>query len=612
MYGWTGKRAIIDLSNRDVKIERIDEEILKKFLGGRGLNVKALYDMTNEKVKPFDPENPIIFGTGPVTGTLVPTNSRYNVTSKSPLTGILGDANPAGFWAAELKYAGFDQLIITGKSETPVYLWVNNNSVEIRDATHLWGKDVWQTDEMIKKELGDKVQVSAIGQAGENLVRYACVINNLKRAAGRTGMGAIMGSKKLKAIAVRGTQPVKVAHPEEHIKVVDKMLEHIYNAPAYPIRSRLGTTVITDIYLKNGILPVRNAQTAVWDEAEKVASSEVAKYTEKLKGCFACPIHCSRYTRVKEGEFAGAKGEGPEFETIIALGPRCGNSNLPSILKINQLVNQYGLDSISTGGVISFIMECYQRGLISKERVDNMDLSWGNYRTIIELIRKIAFREGCGDWLAEGVKRLSEDIKGSEEFAMHVKGLEPAEQEPRGLKAWGLGWAVSNRGADHLRAFPLAETTWTKEEAIQAFGTDKVVDRFEYEGKEKLVKWSEEVSAFTDSIEMCKFSQMAMIIPIQLTAEALWTVTGWEVDEKELLKIGERIINLERLYIAREGMGRKDDKLPPRYSKPIKEGPSKGQTFEIEKLLDRYYRIRGWNVETGHPTKEKLKELDLI
>jgi aldehyde:ferredoxin oxidoreductase len=612
MYGWNGKRAVVDLTNRTVRIEEISVDILKKYLGGRGLNLKVLYDMTNETTDSYDGNNPLILSAGPVTGTLVPTNGRYHVSSKSPLTGILGDGNAAGFWASELKYAGFDQIVVIGKSEEPVYIWINNGKIEIKDAKHLWGKGIWESDEILKGELGRNVQVSAIGQAGENLVRYACIINNLKRAVGRTGMGAVMGSKKLKAIAVRGTNPVLVAHPEEHRKIVDEMLKHIYNAPSYPIRSRLGTTVITDIYIRNGTLPIMNAQYAQWDEAEKVTSNEIAKYTEKIKGCFACPIHCSRFTRVKEGEYAGALGEGPEFETVVALGPRCGNSNLPSILKGNQLVNDYGLDSISVGGVISFIMECYQRGLVEKSQLDNLDLSWGNHGTIIELLHKITFREGCGDWLAEGVKRISDDIKGSEEFAMHVKGLEPAEQEPRGMKAWGLGWAVSSRGADHLRAFPLAETTWTKEEGLKAFGTEKVVNRFEYEGKEKLVKWAEEVSAFTDSLVMCKFSQMAMIIPVELTARVLWSVTGWDVSKEELLKIGERIVNLERLYIAREGIGRKDDKLPARYIKPITEGASMGQTFEIEKLLDKYYTERGWKLDTGHPSKSKLLELGLL
>ncbi|KJS21305.1 MAG: hypothetical protein VR72_11175 [Clostridiaceae bacterium BRH_c20a] len=612
MYGWTGKKVIIDLSNSKVYHEDIAEKLLKQYLGGRGLNAKILYDMTVAETDPLGPDNPLIFSTGPLTGSLIPTNGRYTVTAKSPLTGIFGDGNSAGFWAPELKYAGFDTVVITGVSEKPVYIWINDGQVEIKEAAHLWGRDVWETTVSLKETLGPNIQVAAIGQAGENQVKYAAIINNLKRAVGRCGMGAVMGSKNLKAVVVRGTQPVKIAHPEEHLKVVDEMLKHIYSAPGYPIRSTLGTTAITDIYIRNGTMPINNAQKAYDEQTKKLTSDKIAAYTTGLKGCFACPIHCSRYTKYTEqGPYSDAYSEGPEYETIVAIGPRCGNYSLPSILKLNQLLNQFGLDSISTGGVISFIMECYQRGLINKEQVDNLDLSWGNVETIIELVRKIAYREGCGAWLAQGVRKLSEEIKGSEDFAIHVKGLEPAEQEPRGMKAWGLGWAVSNRGADHLRAFPLAETTWTKEDAVRAFGSEEVVDRFAYTGKEKLVKWSEEVSGFTDSLEMCKFAQMALTIPIEMTAKALWTVTGWEIDEQELLKIGERIVNLERMYNVRLGLGKKDDKLPPRYAEPLKEGASQGQSFDINKLLDKYYTVRGWNVETGHPTREKLLELGL-
>ncbi|MFZ5943037.1 MAG: aldehyde ferredoxin oxidoreductase family protein [Bacillota bacterium] len=612
MFGWTGKMAVIDLTWRTVKYEDIEENLLKNYLGGRGLNAKLLYDMTDAETDPLGPDNPLIFSTGPLTGSLIPTNGRYTVTAKSPLTGIFGDGNSAGFWASELKYAGFDAVVITGNSETPVYIWINNGKAEIKDADHLWGKDVWETDVSLKETWGPNIQAAAIGQAGENQVKYAAIINNGKRAVGRCGMGAVMGAKKLKAVAVRGTQPIKLAHPEEHLKVVDEMLGHIYGAPGYPVRSKLGTTVITDIYIRNGTMPINNAQAAYDERAKNLTSDKIAAYTTGLKGCFACPIHCSRFTRyTEEGPYADAYSEGPEYETIVAVGPRCGNYSLPSILKMNQLLNQYGLDSISTGGVISFLMECSQRGLITKEQVDNLDLSWGNTETIMELVRKIALGEGCGKWLAQGVRKLSQDIKGSEEFAIHVKGLEPAEQEPRGMKAWGLGWAVSNRGADHLRAFPLAETTWTKEDAKRAFGTEDVVNRFEYKGKEKLVKWSEEVSAFTDSLEMCKFAQMALTIPLEMTAKAMWTVTGWEIDQHELLKIGERIVNLERMYNVRLGLGKKDDTLPKRYEEPLKEGASQGQNFEINRLLDQYYAVRGWNVDTGHPTKEKLQELGL-
>jgi len=612
MYGWKGKKAVVDLTSGEVSYTSVPESLLKQYLGGRGLNGKLLYDLTGKDTDPLGPDNPLIFSTGPLTGTLIPTNGRYAVTAKSPLTGIFGDGNAAGFWGPELKFAGFDVLIITGVAKKPVYLYVHNGQVEIRDATHLWGRDVWQATAALQNTHGDRVQVAAIGQSGENQVRYAAIINNLKRAVGRCGMGAVMGSKRLKAVAVRGTQSVEVAHPKEHLKVVDEMLQHIYSAPGYPVRSTVGTTAITDIYMRNGTVPINNAQMSYNDQVKNLTSDKIAGHVTGLKGCFACPIHCSRFYKVEgEGEFGKSQGEGPEYETIVAMGPRCGNYDLQSVLKFNQVLNQYGLDSISTGGVISFIMECYQRGLIGRERLDGLELSWGNVETIMALVHKIAFREGCGSWLAEGVRKISEDIPGSESFAIHVKGMEPAEQEPRGMKAWGLGWAVSNRGADHLRAFPLAETTWTKEDAIRAFGSDKIVDRLSYVDKEKLVKWSEEVSAVTDSLVICKFSQMALTIPLEMTAQALWTVTGWRVSEAELLQIGERIVNLERMYNVRLGLGKKDDKLPGRYSEPLKEGIAKGEIFELDALLDKYYLARGWDVAKGHPTSGTLARLGL-
>ena len=613
MFGWTKKQALVDLSNREVLYGDINDETLKRYLGGRGLNIKTLYDMTSRDTNPMGPDNPLIFSTGPLTGTLIPANSRYGVTAMSPLTGILGDGNAAGFWAAELKYAGFDQLVIVGEADRPVSLYVSEGRVELREAMHIWGKDIWAADTALKAEFGDgKLQVSAIGQAGENGVRYACIINNLKRAIGRCGMGAVMGSKKLKAVAVRGTRALQVAHPGAHREVVDEILEHIYNSPGFPVRSRLGTTVIVDVYKRNGTLPINNAQVAFSEEISKVTSDKVSEYTKALKGCFACPIHCGRFTKVEDDpDYQDAYSEGPEFESIIALGPRCGNYNLPSILKLNQLTNMYGLDSISTGGVIAFMMECEQKGLIRKGQLDGLDLTWGNHRSIVSLVRKIALGEGCGKWLGQGVFRLSKEIPGSEAFAIHIKGMEPPEQEPRGMKAWGLGWAVSSRGADHLRAFPLAETTWTKEDAVRAFGTANVVDRLSYDGKERLVKWSEEICSLADSLTICKQALVALSIPLELMAKAIWTVTGWEVDPEELLRIGERITNLERMYNVRLGMGRADDRLPKRYLDPLREGASNGESFQLEKMLDSYYEARGWDVLSGIPKPEKLRELGL-
>jgi aldehyde:ferredoxin oxidoreductase len=613
-FGWKGKRVLIDLSRGKSVVENIREDFLKSFLGGRGLNVRVLYDLVGKDLDSYSPENPLIFGTGPVTGTLFPSNGRHNVTSKSPQTGILGDSNSGGFWGPELKFAGYDQIIISGKADRPIYIWVDDDEIVLKDASKLWGKTTWETDTLIKDELGDEsIQIASIGQGGERLVKYSAIINNLSRAAGRTGMGAVMGSKKLKALAVRGTKGVDIAHPELFEDICKETLEKIYNAPSYKPRSTYGTPVLISIYNTMGVLSTRNSQTGVFKEADEISGETLLeKYVKKNKACFACPVHCSRFFSLNN--IYETRGEGPEFETLCALGSRCGNSNLESILYADSLANQYGIDTISTGNTISFAMECYENGLINKQDTGGIEYTWGNHEAIVETVKKIAFRDGFGDVLAEGVKRAAEKIgKGAEKYALHVKGLEPPEQGIRGLKAWGLGWAVSSRGADHLRAFPLPETTWTPEEVKETFGTEEAADRFSHIGKAELVKHFEEICALADSLEMCKITLIGLraLEPEDMT-KVIYAVTGWNVDKIELLMIGERIVNLERLFNVREGIRRKDDTLPERYLKtPMPEGPSKGSIVELDPMLDQYYMLRGWNSVSGIPDSKKLKELGI-
>jgi len=352
--------------------------------------------------------------------------------------------------------------------------------------------------------------------------------------------------------------------------------------------------MLVTLYNNMGTLPYRNCQSSYYKDADKISGETLfKKYVTKLKACFSCPVHCSRYYHVKNGPYKGVRGEGPEFETLSAFGSRCDNSNLESILYINNLCNQFGLDTISTGDVIAFAMECYENGLLSRKETDGLELSWGNYQAIIKLVFKIAKKEGLGEILAEGVKKASQLIPGSEQFALHVKGLEVPAQGIRGLKAWGLGWAVASRGADHLRAFPLAETTWKEEEAEEFFGTRDVVNRFKYNGKAKLIKWAEEFSAVTDCLEICKIPAMGLTLSIENIAEILSAITGIEFSGEELLNIGERIVNLERLYNQRLGLDRKDDRLPDRFrSEPVPEGNSKGEIIDENRMLDEYYSKR--------------------
>lgn len=627
-YGWNKKVLKVNLTIGNISTKSISEEVLKNYLGGRGINIKALYDTTNKNTDPLGPDNPLIFGTGPLTGTIVPSSGRHNITARSPLTGILGDSNSGGFWGAELKQAGYDQIIITGKAERPVYLKIINEKVEICNAEHLWGKNVWETEKLIKEELEDNdVQIASIGQAGENLVKISGIMNNLSRAAGRTGMGAVMGSKKLKAVVVRGNKGIGVYDLKRFSESVEEMIKNIYSSPYYEARSSYGTTMLVELNNRLGNLPFRNSQGSYYKDAEKISGELLYdKHVTKLKACFSCPVHCSRYYKVKSGPFAGTQGEGPEYETLVSFGSRCDNNNLESILYINNLCNQYGLDTISTGGVISFAMECYEKGLIKKENANDLDLSWGNYQSIIDLVEKISIHEqiaqidkeipqkllqNLGSLLAEGVKKASEYIPNSEPYALEIKGLEVAAQGVRGIKAMGLGWAVSSRGADHLRAFPIAESLWSEKDAEEIFGTKDAANRFAYKGKAKLVKWTEEFSAITDCLEMCKIVAMPLKLSMSSFAEITSALTGIKFSEQDLFTIGERIVNLERIYNLKMGLTYKEDRIPDRYRlEPVPEGNSKGETLDLDKMLPEYYQLRGWN-EKGIPSRNKLDELGL-
>ena len=614
MFKWKGKRLVIDLNTRQIVKEEISEQELRKYLGGRGLNVAILHERLPIGTKPLEPENILCFGTGLLTGTSVPSSGRYNVTTKSPASGFLGDVNSGGFWSPELKYAGFDQLVIQGKSNTPVYVQINNDEVLIRDASHLWGKNVWETEHLIKEEIKDNaVQIASIGQAGENMVLYAAVMNNLSRAAGRTGIGAVMGSKNLKAIAVRGTKGIKIACPEKLKELNKKLLEIMYNSPSFLARSSFGTSMLIELYNSMGVLPTKNAQESFFEEYGKInGKTLLEKYKVKAKACFGCPVHCSHYYRIGSGKYKGTTGEGPEFETLCSFGSKCGNSNMESILYANNLCNQYGLDTISTGGVIAFAMECFQKGLLTKQDTDGLELKWGDHEMIISLIHKIANREDFGDFLAEGVSQMSTNIPGSESFALHIKGVETPEQEIRGLKAWGLGWAVSSRGADHCRSFPLAETTWKAEEAEKFFGTPKAADRFSYEGKTEMVKWYEEVCAVGDSLELCRIAQVGLNMPLDLLAEIVEAVTGWNLTEHDLLKVGERIIQTERIFNLRNGLTPADDCLPERFLKePVPSGPCQGHRYDLSEVLDKYYQLRGWDAVSGWPNAKTLERLGI-
>ena len=607
--------AYIDLTKKTVKIVESPKEILKKYLGSRGYAAKILYDNVGPEVEPLSPENYLIFSTGPFTGTPWPTGARFTVTAKSPLTGVYGYANSSGFFGPELRRAGFDALVFRGKAQKPTILIIEDHNLSLIDGEKYWGKSTEETESELKNNF-EGCRVASIGPAGERLVKISSVINDYGRAAARCGMGAVMGFKKLKAIAVRASK--NVSYSPEFRKVALEMMKKVGTHPALERKRKWGTPGITDPKNISGDLPTRNHQLGQFSKAEMVNAKSLSKYIEKNKGCFSCPIACSQFTKVEEGVYK-CHTEGPEYETIDALGPLVGNSNLETIIYGNLLCNRLGIDTISTGGVIAFAMECHEKGLLFDEE---LNLEWGKEETIIELIKNIAYRKGLGDLLAEGVKRAAERIgQGAEKYAMHVKGLEIPGQEPRICKGMALGHSTSNRGADHLYALPTIDLTGNVEAANRFFPEcmPKILERTDETYKPDMVIFTEAYCAISDALGVCKFSttENFVLYPEDLS-RGLKQLLGYDYDGESLIKAGERIVNIERMYNYRHGLSRKDDQLPARFLKEAAtvydletgEPLKKGLTVNLKYMLDRYYHLRNWD-ENGIPTAEKLKELGL-
>lgn len=618
MNGYGGTILRVNLTDGSIHRHPTEEHLARLFLGGRGLNVKRLWDAVSAHTDGLSPGNPLIFGVGPLVGTTCPGGSRFNVTAVSPQTGILGDSNAGGFFGPELKFAGYDQLIIEGKSRHPVYLCIRDDGVELHDARGLWGQDVRETTEAIQGELEDRdIQVAAIGRGAENGVRFAGIMVNLVRAAARTGMGAVMASKNLKAVAVRGTQFVQVADMDRFTELIERLDERIYNHAEYDIRVRLGTTKLVSALNGIGGIATRHFQTGQFEEADRISGEAIeARYKVKSKGCFACTIPCSRYLVVDDPRFPELQLEGPEYEPLAGFTSRIGNGDLALGLKCVDLANQYGLDAIALSECIAWSMECYQRGILSRDEADGLDLTWGNEEAILSLIEKIAHRQGFGDLLADGVKIAAERIGcGSEELAMHSKGLEVFQADPRSVKAYALGNAVSSRGADHLRSEPWFEFSEDAEEGIRRYGIPETAFRLEYKGKGLVVKHFEELAAISDATGFCKNTYNNMeVLNWDETAALLNAATGWTLSGEDVRLIGERIVNLERAFLARKGITRADDTLPRRFlEEPLgpSTSPSAGSVVELDAMLDEYYCARGWDMETGLPVPEGLRALGL-
>jgi aldehyde:ferredoxin oxidoreductase len=574
--------------------------LARKYVGGVGLAAKMLWDEAGSLMDAFSPESLLMFMGGPLTGTVVPSSSRYVVAGVSPLTGIFGMAHSGGLWAYELRHAGFDGIIVEGVSEKPVYLWVCDGNVEVRDARHVWGRDTFETSELLQKETDSKASVACIGPAGEKLVRIACIMNDGKagRAAARCGLGAVMGAKKLKAIAVHGTQPIKIADE----KRLENTVKQIYQqSPPEKLEKIIDFQVnVLKGFLKIGS-PVKNWRESCF-EAGYALAEELRKTVPYF--CRGCPYQDLESKLTVDGE------RHMVWELWGPMGSNCLVSDAEALQEAYSLCNRYGLDTISTGMVISFAMECHEKGLVTRKDADGVDLTWGNSEAVVEMVKKIGEREGLGRLLGEGVKRAAEKIGGlAQEYAMHVKGLELPAHDPRSHMTRALGYATGSIGAAHMETYPgdLVENylEGTIRFSLPDLGYPETLNRLAIEGKAELTVKMQNYSNVLDSLVVCIFSARR-IKPSQFV-ELLNSVTGWNMSLAEFMLVGERVFNLKRMFNVKRGVSRKDDTLPPRLLTHKRQ--TSGVPF-LGAMLNEYYSYRGWS-EEGIPTKKKLKELDL-
>ena len=611
--GYMGKVLRINLTQKTSKEEKLPPEVAKDFIGGAGFGIKYLFDEVRSGTDPLGPDNKLIFVPGPFTGTTLPCASRMAVVGKSPLTGAVGMALSGGQFPAELKFAGWDVVIIEGKAEKPTYVSIKDSGVRFHDAQNVWGTMTGDCQQIIKDDLRDQnTRVICIGPAGEHLNKIACIINE-RRAPGRKGLGAVMGSKNLKAIAVRGSKSVAIASQEKYKAGRAAMLKAMKESPVlYSHFAETGTPMVLDLTAAMGILSAKN-----WSATGEFAPVEglgiEAQNTRKIgrEHCYDCPVGCSQMKLAKSGPYSGILTEGPEFETLYSFGSGTGVANLDAVIAADRLSDELGLDTMSAGVTIAFAMELFERGILTLKETGGLELKFGNDQAMITVLRQMAYREGIGDLLADGTKAAAQRIgKGAEKYAMHIKGLELPAYDVRGAKAHGLNYATSYTGADHNRGYAFQE--------IFGIPVPWAVDRFAVEGKGKLTKWNQDVRAATcDCPTMCAFI-LDTALPgtaTQNTATLMEAVTGLTFTPEEVEKVGERVNNLAKAFNVREGFTRADDTFPERLmTEPLKAGASKGQLISKEDLnlmLDEYYTVRGWDLKKGTPTRAKLVELGL-
>jgi len=598
----------INLTNNTVGDRKLKEEVLKNYLGGSGLAAKLLYDELQTDLSPLHPDSPLLFFSGLLTGTPIPTASKLSICAKSPLTGIWNEATVGGKLGAELKFCGYEGIIIMGKAEKPVYLYITPEEIKIKDAQEMWGQDTYRTSQSLKEKCGPEIKIASIGQAGENLVNISSIVIDAPhyRLAGRGGLGAVMGSKNLKAIVVKGDLKPTIENPlalKETLKV-DRQNIRNYTEGLH----KLGTAGAVEAREYTGDLPIKNFSGSRWQGASKITGQVIVdNLFKKHYACFACPIACGKEVKIKTPPFVA---HGPEYETVAAFGSLCLNDNLDSIVEANDLCNRYGIDTISFGISVAFAMETYEKGFLNQEDFEGINLEWGNSQTIIDLIHLVAKNEGPGKLLGQGVRQFSKKVgKNSEEFAIHAKGLELPLHDPRAYTGMALSYATANRGGCHLESLSYAVESGISIEDL-GYGEDNRLDPHTSIGKAELVIKLQNYMNVFNALGLCKFLLFGRIGPTKVT-EWLNQLTGWNLTPEELLTIGERLHNLKRMYNVKLGINRKDDTLPTRLLTLARnDGMAAGVLPELDKMLEEYYRLRGWD-ENGIPSKEKLKQLNL-
>lgn len=614
------KIARVDLTSRKVEYEEISPELRRKYLGGRGINMHLLNKLASRQTDPLGEENPLIFGAGLLTGTPGYGTGRMNVSARSPLSGYLGDSNIGGDIGAEMRFAGFDHLVITGRSGSPVYLFVNDGKVEVRDASHLWGLDTFQTQSSLRQELGDeKVKSAVIGIAGEKLVKFAHILSDQKSSAGRGGLGAVMGSKNLKAVAARGTMDIRIARPMELLNHFKSACDDLRKKKWIQALGTQGTPLLFKFGNRTGLLSVRNHQdNGLGEEGRTLEAENMERYSEGMAACFGCIVHCRHRHHIKTGKYAGTKGIGPEYGAIGAFGANMGNTDLESVIYASDLCNRLGLDLSSTGTYIGWATELYQRHVISEKDV-GFPLEWGAQEPMIRLIEDIAHRRGFGDVLAEGTFARDKIGRGSEKYLMTIKNIPCGGTDERAVKSFALGLAVATRGSDHLRSRPGVDLFDLPQDFInKLYGGYVSTDYTSYDGKARMIWWHELLYAVVDALGTCKF-QTVFNSPNspkwEEFCDLLRLSLGWDdVTPQELMEIGERIYTTERLFINKLGLSRNDDTLPRRYyEEKVSSGLAKDAYIDekrFQEILDEYYELHGWDAQ-GTPTGATLERLGI-